>query len=38
MPLKQTTQALYEYACHEGNFTLMTGVLAGAHVNDKGAR
>ena len=31
MPLKQTAQALYEFACHEGNFSLMTGVLAGAH-------
>ena len=31
MPLKRTEQALYEYACHEGNFPLMTSVLAGAH-------
>jgi hypothetical protein len=38
MPLKRTEQALYEYACHEGNFTLMTGVLAGAHADQRGAR
>jgi hypothetical protein len=34
MPLKRTDQALYEYACHEGNFVLMTGLLAGAHAAD----
>ena len=38
MPLKRTEQPLYEYACHEGNFPLMTGVLSGAHAADKGAR
>jgi hypothetical protein len=38
MPLKRTEQALYEYACHEGNFPLMTSVLSGAHADNKGAR
>jgi hypothetical protein len=38
MPMKQTNQALYEYACHEGNFTLMIGVLSGAHADGRGAR
>jgi hypothetical protein len=38
VPLKQTEQRLYEYACHEGNFVLMTGVLSGAHTAGGGAR
>jgi hypothetical protein len=38
MPLKQTDQALFEYACHEGNFPLMTSVLSGAHADERGAR
>jgi hypothetical protein len=38
MPLKRTEQTLYEYACHEGNFPLMTSVLSGAHADNKGAR
>jgi len=38
MPLKRNEQALYEYACHEGNFALVTGVLAGAHADKRGAR
>src|SRR5262245_891280 len=38
MPLKQSDQKLYEYACHEGNFPLMTSVLSGAHADVRGAR
>ena len=38
MPLKRTDQQLFEYACHEGNFPLMTSVLSGAHADDRGAR
>jgi len=38
VPLKRTEQPLYEYACHEGNFTLMTGVLSGAHADDRSVR
>jgi hypothetical protein len=32
--LKQTTDAVYEYACHEGNHS-MTGILAGARLADE---
>ena len=38
MPMKRTEQALFEYACHEGNFPLMTSVLSGAHADERGAR
>jgi hypothetical protein len=38
VPLKRTEQPLFEYACHEGNFPLMTSVLSGAHASDAGAR
>ena len=38
VPLKRTEQPLFEYACHEGNFPLMTSVLSGAHASDGGAR
>jgi hypothetical protein len=38
MPLKRTAEALYEYACHEGNFEMMKGVLSSAHAADAGAR
>ena len=38
MPMKQTNDKLYESACHEGNFDVMTGVLSGAHADDRGAR
>ena len=31
-PLKRTDQPLYEYACHEGNFRSMEGLLKGAAV------
>ena len=32
MPLKRTEEALYESACHEGNFEMMTGFLLSAHA------
>jgi hypothetical protein len=38
VPLKRTEQPLFEYACHEGNFPLMTSVLSGAHVDPRGDR
>ena len=31
MPMQRTDQLLYEYACHEGNYS-MEGILAGARV------
>jgi len=34
MPFKQTDERLYEYACHEGNYSL-PGVLAGARLNEQ---
>jgi hypothetical protein len=38
VPLKRTEQPLYEYACHEGNFPLMTSVLSGAHADNRSDR
>jgi hypothetical protein len=32
MPLKQSAEALYEYACHEGNYHILTGMLSAARV------
>ncbi len=34
--LKQTDEQLYEYACHEGNHS-MVGILAGARAEEKEA-
>jgi hypothetical protein len=36
IPLKQTSQRIYEYACHEGNEGL-AGILAGARAEEKAA-
>lgn len=33
IPLRHTTDAMYEYACHEGNYGLR-GILAGARAED----
>ena len=33
--LKQSTERLYEYACHEGNFEILRDMFAGARANDK---
>jgi hypothetical protein len=35
MPLKQVDQQLYEYACHEGNFEMLTGTLRSAHAGEQ---
>ena len=34
LPLSRTQGPVYEYACHEGNYS-MTNILAGARANDK---
>lgn len=34
MPFKKTDERLYEYACHEGNYSL-PGVLAGARLDEQ---
>jgi hypothetical protein len=34
-PLKKTTGAMYEYACHEGNARSIEGILRGARTMDK---
>jgi hypothetical protein len=34
IPLMQSNEAIYEYACHEGNYAL-PGILAGAREDDK---
>jgi hypothetical protein len=33
--LKQTQERVYEVACHEGNFRIVTDILAGAHAQGK---
>jgi hypothetical protein len=30
MPLRQRKEMLYEFACHEGNYHIMSGMLLGA--------
>lgn len=35
MPLKQSTENLYEWACHEGNFHIMTGMLSAARAQEQ---
>jgi hypothetical protein len=32
MPMRQRQETLYEYACHEGNYHLMSGMLEGSRV------
>jgi hypothetical protein len=34
IPMKKTTETLFEYACHEGNFA-MEGILRGARAGEK---
>jgi hypothetical protein len=34
VPLRQTQDLIYEYACHEGNYAL-PGILAGAREQEK---
>jgi hypothetical protein len=38
MPLKQSREALFEYACHEGNFEMVSGMLSAARVKERAAR
>jgi len=33
--LKRTQERTYEIACHEGNFRIVTDILAGAHAHGK---
>ena len=35
--LKATKDAIYEFACHEGNRDIMHGILAGARAEEKAA-
>jgi hypothetical protein len=35
MPLKKSPVRLYEYACHEGNATMMSGMLLAARADEK---
>jgi len=35
IPLKRTQDAIYEFACHEGNHAIMLGMLAAARVEEK---
>ena len=35
--LKQTSEAIYEFACHEGNYTTMVGMMGAAHADEKAA-
>jgi hypothetical protein len=35
MPLKRSTETLYESACHEGNFHIMTGMLSAARAQEQ---
>jgi len=37
MPLKQSANTLYEWACHEGNFHIMTGMLSAARAQEQQA-
>ena len=34
MPLKATSNQIYEYACHEGNYSL-SNILAGARAKER---
>jgi len=37
MPMRRTDQPMFEYACHEGNYS-MEGILAGARADERAAR
>jgi len=36
LPMRRTDVPMYEYACHEGNYSLF-GILAGARADDRAA-
>ena len=38
MPLKQSREKLFEYACHEGNYEMVAGMLRAARVKERAAR
>jgi len=40
MPMRARQEALYEFACHEGNYHIMSGMLVGAQAEHEaeGAR
>jgi len=35
MPLKQSNERLFEWACHEGNYQIMTGMLSAARSQER---
>jgi hypothetical protein len=35
MPLRQSAEALFEYACHVGNFHILTGMLSAARAQEQ---
>ena len=37
LTIRRTTGAIYEYACHEGNYSL-TGILRGARAEERKGR
>jgi hypothetical protein len=37
LPMRKSSDPLYEYACHEGNYALQ-GVLAGARAEEKSSK
>ena len=37
IPLRQTQDKIYEFACHEGNHTVMMGMLGAARAEEKAA-
>jgi len=37
IPLKRTQEAIYEYACHEGNFEQVRGMLGAARADEQAA-
>jgi hypothetical protein len=37
IPLKQTPDPIYEFACHEGSGLIMRAMLTAAHADEKAA-
>jgi len=37
MPMRARQEALYEFACHEGNYHIMAGMLVGAQAQQEAA-
>ena len=37
VPMKRTSERLYEFACHEGNAEIMHGMLGAARADEKAA-